>query len=384
MHRIVVSARETVMMTLGLAAALSIYTPACSAAGGGRPALPAPAPPYRAPEETPAPQAPTETPPNPYVAPATESPLTAPQTETAVAAPPTEAANPTLSQNLDLATLTSGRVMPLSIKAKDLTSEWRRLTVGSAAEATLNATTITAIDIGVYYTKGKTVSVGGETYLVAYRAQNNAASPPLAPVQGSAPGFGADINPLPQLPQRRLPRDATLTLSLLNLRTSGSLNDIRPVDPAQDIERELTAAEADLASNENLRQIGIALTRYRGHHNDSLPPMRNADSVRRSMAPYPIRNISILLHPKTREPYLPNPTLADKKFKHIMRPGEMVAFYEASPGADGKRGVLFLDGTVKRVPEDKWPRIRKSARIPEPLASNVPVSETPTGVSVDY
>jgi len=340
----------------------------------GAPSLPPPA--YRAPAETPAPQTPPEAPaaePD-SPTPVPEAPVKAPTAEPpATPVIPDLSVEPTaaVSGNPDLAALMSGSALPLSIKAKDLTREWRRLSVSGASEMNPSAVILAAAGLGVYYTKSQTLTFAGETYLVAYRIEDNAAIlQMMAARQGhEPPGFGDDAGPQPP---RKMPREATLALSLLNLRTSGSLNDIRPFDPALDVEQELTAAQVDALSLENLRQLGIALERFRAQHNQTLPNMNDAAAVRRDLVPYPLRNVAVLIHPRTREPYLPNPALSGKKMQHIVRPGEMVAFYEAKPGADGARGVLFLDGSVKRVPEEKWPRIRKSARIPDPQLAPAP------------
>ncbi len=300
------------------------------------------------------------------------SPLLAPVLLTAalllVTALPARAQN----SGAGLARVLSGSGAPLRIKAKDLTPAWRQFVVGSPENAVLQAMIGGANGPpSVFYTKGFTVSMGGETYLVAYRAQ-----PKPGPQTGIRPGRGPGENPTaPPL----LAPDATLSLSLLNLRTSGSLNDVRPFDPERDIEKpQERAAQATAASMSNLKQIGLGLLQYTQDYDERLPPMNSATSqaqirdaspdpgratVQQRLRPY-IRNDDIFAHPTTRQLYRPNAFLSRKTLASFKSPATMVAFYEAAPDAEGRRAVLYLDGHVKRERETDWPRIKKASRIP--------------------
>lgn len=100
----------------------------------------------------------------------------------------------------------SGSRFPLNLKVMDLDSEWRCLSISGQFETgggmqPFNPFLLTT-GSNFYYTKGKTVTVGSETYMIAYRLDNPARQLKLTP-------------------------ETTLTLSLLNLRTIGSLNNIR-------------------------------------------------------------------------------------------------------------------------------------------------------------
>jgi hypothetical protein len=128
----------------------------------------------------------------------------------------------------------SGMAFPPMLTLKELSSEWWRITVGSPGELAL-LLQVLASRLGSggqsYYTKGQTVTVGSETYLVAYR-------PPAGPVDpGALMPVGPDTGP-PKL--EKLTPETPLSLSLLNLRTTGSFNDIRPFD----LERQLRVTDA--------------------------------------------------------------------------------------------------------------------------------------------
>jgi hypothetical protein len=127
-------------------------------------------------------------------------------TPTATVKPtPSPVATPTVPQgNLELF---GSKNIPTSIRLRELNSSWRamgtngplelgnfQMIVNSSAGGSFAAT---------YYTKGETVTIGSETYIVAYSL------------------FTLVDKVTPDLP---------LTLSLLNLKTIGSLSNIRPFD----------------------------------------------------------------------------------------------------------------------------------------------------------
>jgi hypothetical protein len=131
---------------------------------------------------------------------------TSPTPTPSVASPkPTPAAIPTVIQgNLELF---GGRNIPTSVRLRELSGEWRALgtngplelgnfqmLVNSSAGGSFAAT---------YYTKGQTITVGTETYVVAYSL------------------FTLVDKVTPEIP---------LSLSLLNLKTVGSFSNIRPFD----------------------------------------------------------------------------------------------------------------------------------------------------------
>jgi hypothetical protein len=124
-------------------------------------------------------------------------------------------ANRTVAQavpvDAGLSNIFSGNKIPTSIKLKELNPEWRGMSTNGPVEIgnlqMLVNTSAGGSFSATYYTKGQTVTIGSETYIVAYSL--------LSMVEKVTP----------ELP---------LNLSLLNLKTVGSLSNIRPFDVAKE------------------------------------------------------------------------------------------------------------------------------------------------------
>jgi len=153
----------------------------------------------------------------------------------------------------DLTKLLSGKTYPLAVKLKNLNGEWRRVTIRASTSAngnlTVNVTGSGSVSSNqnnfgtlgassVYLTLGQTASTGGQIYLIAYHLPNT----------------GLDLNMLSQaVATGRPPEPAVLApetvlpLALLDLRTVGSLDDVRVFD----LKAEIAESEA------NARMIGL-------------------------------------------------------------------------------------------------------------------------------
>jgi hypothetical protein len=266
----------------------------------------------------------------------------------------------------------AGRHGPLTLKLRELDGEWRRFRLGGGSGAD-GGEQFLAMMLGaggaaggseVYYTKGRTVHVGGEVYLVAWR---------LTPRSIQAGALTGLLHGRPeQMPPAEKPTpDTELALSLLHLRTAGNLLDIRPFS----LELELTGGDTSPAALEQareqaaralrleqLRHIGAALLLYVKDGERTLPPMNDVAATQRALLPYgPGREI--FTDPRSGRSYLPNSSLAGRKYADIPDPGGQVAFYEPEP-VDNTRGVLFLDGRVARVPESEWNELKRKSNIP--------------------
>jgi hypothetical protein len=255
----------------------------------------------------------------------------------------------------DFKDLLAGKTVPLSLKLKDLTSDWRRFTtVGADTVSPANITRLMfGGAAGGYYSRGETVTAAGESYLVAYRLQTK----PL-----DATVFTRGQPPTPEKPTL----DSVLSLCLLHLRTLDSFTDIRPFD----LEVELAGGDTSPAALEeardkaakatglqNLKAIGVALLAYAQDGDKTLPPMKDADATRKALEPYcKIKGVF-------DGAYLPNPTLSGRKLAGIEKPGEIVIFYEAKPAGEA-RAVLYLDGRCERIAESNWPALKKASQIP--------------------
>jgi hypothetical protein len=122
-----------------------------------------------------------------------------------------------------LANVLSGNSLPTAIKFKDLTSDWRVMSTNGQLEFGNFQAFVGIFGGGFfatsYYTKGQTVSIGSETYIVAYSL--------LSLVDKVAP-------------------ETPLNLSLLNLKTIGSMSNIRTFDSIAEtkvLERQLASLQ---------------------------------------------------------------------------------------------------------------------------------------------
>ncbi len=115
---------------------------------------------------------------------------------------------PRLAAEPSLANILSGNNIPTSIKLKELTPEWRVMSTNGQLEIGNLQAFVGLWGGGAfatnYYTKGQTVAIGAETYIVAYSL--------LSLVDKVSP-------------------EMPLSLSLLNLKTIGSMSNIRAFEP---------------------------------------------------------------------------------------------------------------------------------------------------------
>ena len=265
------------------------------------------------------------------------------------------------NQNTDFKQLLSGSGVPLTLTLKDMDGGWRRLSLSTSSGAADPTQAYLALYIGgttnTYYTKGDTVTVAGETFLIAYHRQ----------IKIDLQALMKSGTDLPKVPT--LTPDTPLSLFLMNLRSLSTLTDIQPFSLDQEISAANAPpdppADADPAqtSLSNLKQIGLGLMQYVQDYDEKLPPMKSAAVAKKALSPY-VKNDSVFQNPQTHEPYLPNTSLSGRSLATFERPSDMVIYYEASPAPDGTRSVVFLDGHVKRIPEAQWPALKAASHVP--------------------
>lgn len=285
---------------------------------------------------------------------------------------------PCFAQLTELQAVMADKDVPLSLKPNQMDAQWRKMTPGN------NGGPLEALMIqqmmghgrtepvnSTIYTKGQIVRLHDQSFLVAYRPQ----TPPTKTAwerQEAAENAAND----------QLAADAVLTLSLLNLRDIGNLNDIQAFDPKRDIAKPVDQEDRiNRESMSNLKQIGLGLAQYVQDYDEKLPPMDSAQSmseitryrngappgrgkVQQVLWPY-LRNTKVFAHPKTRELYRPNLRLSGRNLASFDAPEDTLLFYEATPASDKKRAVLFLDGHVERVADDRWMQLKKQLEIPK-------------------
>lgn len=254
-------------------------------------------------------------------------------------------------QNLEQ--VLAGKEFPLTLKLKDLDAGWRRLSASASIDA---ANVYRAMYGGAtgnsYYTKGQTFTLGGETYLVAYKTQLKPVD--IVAIQQQMMRGGGQP-PEPEKPTAT----TTLALALLNLKSAGSLTDIRPFD----LEAELGGSGAGNSDDDkagenslkNLRQIGVALMAYVSERR-VLPALTDAKSAKEELLLY-VRNKDVFTQPGNQKPYTPNAALSGKKMTDFDKPDKTWIFSEPAAGSDGTRAVLFLDGHAERVTDAQWSKI---------------------------
>jgi len=247
------------------------------------------------------------------------------------------------------------RTFPTSYKLTDLNSQWRRFTLNDTNDSSLqdvsmrmaaNMRLLERFGIGVYFTKGDSVTLAKESYLVAYRIDQDMTQRELQTAMQSIWGHGhgdQDSGNDKFLPNTKL------TLTLLNLRASGSLNDLTKFDPAREI---MGPGDITAASTNNLRRLGRTLQQVAQYQ---VLPLKDIATMRRSLQnQLHDTNDRPFKHPLTQEPYRVNAKVAGKRSKQVSNRRLIPAIYEAKPGTDNKRGVVFVDGHVERIHEALW------------------------------
>ncbi|HEY9614070.1 hypothetical protein [Allocoleopsis sp.] len=276
----------------------------------------------------------------------------------------------------DFEQLLSGSLAPLNVKLKDLDSSWRQISISGQFEMGDLLQTYSNLfggkgNSGVYYTQGKTVTFGGETYVIAYRLVSTSQGVSFRSLIESTLGGGSKPSEID-----RLTPETSLTLSLLNLRTIGSLNNIRPFNLKEELAASEQAYQYAIASYEkaqletlnsqvsdNLTTLGSALLKYAEEHNGVLPQLNNSATVESALKEW-VEDQSAFVHPNTSEPYQFNSSLSGKKLAEIPNPEQLVAFYEATSAKDGSRGVVFLDGRTERISSAQWSKVKQVSDLP--------------------
>ncbi len=183
-------------------------------------------------------------------------------------------ASPNSSCGADMQNPLSGKNHPLTVKLGNLNDDWRRFTVHPSGSASGNISVSVTGSGGssgssqnniadlsgsrTYLTQGQTVSAHGQVYLVAYRM----------------PGSGLDIPALIQALATKTPPAPTpltaetmLPLSLLDLKSIGSLEDIR----AFELKREIAESQKLAETIANALKAAVA-----GSTNNAPQPARKS------------------------------------------------------------------------------------------------------------
>ncbi len=280
--------------------------------------------------------------------------------------------------------LISGKQTPLTKQLKDLNGSWRQIAISGQyemADLMKSWTSIFGADIynNIYYTQGKTVKVNDETYVIAYRLASSGKSLTinslLENVMGSVAGLtGTNCDSI--VSPKKITPETTIALSLLNLKTIGSLNNVLPFDLETNLamleqaEQESKAAceqakseAVNLQVESNLQDLGNALRSYADENGGKLPDMSSIETVKVALQDF-VYDESVFYHPGTLEFYQVNASLSTKNLNDLDNAMETVAFYEANSAADGTVGVVYADGFYQRIQPEDWEKVKQASKLP--------------------
>ena len=313
---------------------------------------------------------------------------------------------------------------PLSLATSALDASWRRFKIGKSLDSNFKAMDKDheETDDYSYFTRGETLKVGDETFLMAYRthydpdsdADTEATKSLYSEYSDYADLMNAEAYTLPSIAGNPATTDGylrifstqTLNLCLLNARNLEGLGDIRAFEVKTDLIQVVTAADRERAQQQalaerasltgeavnsrvvsDLQQVGLAMSMYIQDYDEKAPPMRSSQSMadirkyakrgwdspklataQQVLGPY-VKSYEIFAHPTTREIYRPNLNVSGRSLAGLYESSpRVVTFYEATPAPDGTRAVLYLDGHVRRERETDWPAIRAASdKIAPPL-----------------
>jgi hypothetical protein len=269
--------------------------------------------------------------------------------------------------------------VPHTIKLKELTPEWRRIQVtgegvlgmGGMLKPMMQSlgSMFGGSDLAeAIYTRGATVRIGGEEFLVGYRLP--VAGIDFAAIMAMGQGGGAPTEPPKPKP---VTPDSDLSLVLVNLRAIAAISDIRPFDLAEAMKPSSSGLMAvfedarkkaqSASALSNMKQLGLALMMYSQDYDEVLPPLRDAATLKKVLLPY-VRNEDVFKSPGTGQPFLPNSRLSGRPLRKIPSPATTVALYSAVPEPTGGRILCFVDGHAKAVGAREWEAIAAAQKLP--------------------
>jgi len=200
------------------------------------------------------------------------------------------ACSPMWAQDTDAVPLFSANAAPATMRLKDLTAEWRRVSLstpdshkgdmsdqltsllplalmsdsgkgkGEVMQTIAGLAMLSAMSGGglggsretIYYTQGRTIALASETFLVTYTPVRKRLDPQEMMASAGASGGEPDLAKL--LGGERLTPETELVLCLLNVRTISTIGGIRPFDMAREIE------ESGKANIGLLQWLGVSRT----------------------------------------------------------------------------------------------------------------------------
>lgn len=279
-----------------------------------------------------------------------------------------------------------GANVPLRLKFKDLTSNWRVISVNdldldvqvqAARETTYDSLPVVNLldellgaRPGNYFTQWQTATTGNDSFLIAYRVApfSEDAIEKLFPANKRTPPTRAQfMDVIPQWMSER-----PLSLALLNLKTVKIVQGAHMFKLDTQVERVRLWANKNLAiappkpktqatQADDLRELALSIVLYAQDNDDTIPPMNSVVAFKKAVTSY-IKSPT-LWRAETKPFYMLNPILSNKKMAHIATPRDMVTLYETQLSSDGLRGVAFLDGHNRRLNATEWLKYKRGSKI---------------------
>ncbi len=182
-------------------------------------------------------------------------------------------AMPAFGQTNDFQALLTGKDNPTAIQLKDLNGEWKRIAIsapdgplgnmgdmmksimplamlggsgkGPSKDDMMGMSVMSSLFGGggpkgtVYYTRGLTTTIGGETFLIAYKVE----APQMdfmKLIMESAMAGGKEPDFAKMAGDSKIKAETPLTLTLVNVKSIGTMGSIRPFD----LEKELAESSS--------------------------------------------------------------------------------------------------------------------------------------------
>jgi len=260
---------------------------------------------------------------------------------------------------MTFAEMLTGKVHPLSLTLQEMGPEWHRFTLTGGQNQLNDMLAMMRVRAGQvssegYFTRGDVVTLGSDTFLVAYRADTG-------PIDWQAVMEDQEAPP----PVRVTP-ETRVTLSLLNLRLVSGLESIQPFDLKSEMAKVDDAAKKEDQEKvvSGLRQLALALQMYVQDNDGQYPPFATPGEMKHALLPYLGNADWVFTDPQTAKPFLPNAWLSRKKENEVVQPSAVVVIFQEAPGPDGLRGVAFADGHAKYVDAQGWEQCKKASGIP--------------------
>ncbi len=249
-------------------------------------------------------------------------------------------------------------VFPLQIRFGDMNKSWRRMQVSGSDDDLLSqiySSNPRNPQPQIFYTRGQTVTVNGESLLVTYKIAQVIETPPISDRFSNS---ALQVPPTLQL-------ETPLELALLNPRLISRFSAVRVLDVEREIAQNTVVVQKarvertktiNVASLQNLQQIGQQLRSFT-QSTGKLPPLQTSAAAQKALQRFGYSSPSPFVHPITKETHATNARLSGKSLKQIAEPSRAIVFHEREASGDGTRGVVFADGSAERIAEDVFFRL---------------------------